>query len=390
MKAMREPYKLKIIYAVTKSVYGGAGKYVFELATSLPKDKFEVIVLFGGTGILDEKLKDAGIKTISLPSLGKSMDLENDVRSFNEILEVFRKEKPDIVHLNSSKIGGIGALAARVSGVPKIIFTAHGWPFNENRNPFSKVAIWLASWMTVLMSTRIIVIDEHDLRQGRRLPFCRHKFTLIHNGIKAFSYLEKDAARDYLVQKLGKDPFLGRISIGTIAELTENKGIRYGIEAISMLAPALKKKISYIVIGEGDNRDKLEKLISEKGLGGKVFLPGFMDDTFKDNAKQYLAAFDIFMLPSLKEGLPYVLLEAGYVGLPIITTKVGGIPDIVGEEKTDFVVASKRADALAGAMTELIVNKKVRTALRKKTKDNVVARFNFDLMQRKTVRVYEQ
>ncbi|HRY62533.1 MAG TPA: glycosyltransferase [Candidatus Paceibacterota bacterium] len=375
--------KIKIMYAVTKSVFGGAGKYVLELATSLPKDKYEVVVLFGGAGILIDKLKKEGVRTISVPSLEKAIDLENDINSFNEILEIFRKEKPDIVHLNSSKIGGMGALAARISGVPKIIFTAHGWPFNENRNVFSKVAIWLASWITVLLSTKTIVIDEHDLRQGKRLPFCRHKYSLIHNGIKAFEYFEKDAARDYLVQKIGTDPFEGRISIGTIAELTENKGINYGIEAISMLAPALKKKISYTVIGEGDSREKLEKLIEEKGLKGKIFLPGFMD-----NAKQYLAAFDIFMLPSLKEGLPYVLLEAGYVGLPIITTKVGGIPDIVGDEKTDFLVRSKRADALARAMTELIVNKKVRTALRKKIKDNVVARFNFELMREKTLKVY--
>lgn len=376
--------KLKIIYAITKSVYGGAGKYVLELATSLPKDKFEVVVLLGGSGVLSKKLETEGIKTISLPSLDKELDLENDIKSFNEILDIFRKEKPDIVHLNSSKIGGIGALAAHISGVPKIIFTAHGWPFNENRNPLSKVAIWVASWVTVLLSTKTIIIDEHDLRQGRRLPFCRQKFILIHNGIRPFEYLEKDAARDYLVQKIGQDPFKGHISVGTIAELTENKGISYGIEAISMLAPALKKKISYVVIGEGTDRNKLEEIISEKKLNDTIFLPGFME-----NAKQYLAAFDIFMLPSLKEGLPYVLLEAGFVGLPIITTKVGGIPDIVGEEKTDFLVKSKRADALARALTELIVNKKVRTALRKKIKDNVIARFNFELMQRKTVKVYE-
>jgi glycosyltransferase involved in cell wall biosynthesis len=376
--------RIKIIYAITKSVYGGAGKYVLELATSLPKDKYETIVLLGGKGVLTDKLNSEGIKTINVPSLEKEIDFENDIKSFNEILDIFRKEKPDVIHLNSSKIGGIGALAGRVAGVPKIIFTAHGWPFNENRGLVSKFAIWLASWITVLLSTKTIVIDEHDRKQGRRLPFCRSKFTLIHNGIKPFEFLEKDAARDYLVQKIGTDPFVGKISIGTIAELTDNKGIGYGIEAISLLNSAVKKKVSYTVIGEGEDRDKLEKLIADRGLSGKIFLPGFLD-----NAKQYLTAFDIFMLPSLKEGLPYVLLEAGFVGLPIITTKVGGIPDIVGEETTDFLVKSKRSDALARALTELVVNKKVRTALRKKIKDNVVARFNFELMQKKTMRVYE-
>lgn len=377
--------RLKIIYAITKSVYGGAGKYVLELATSLPKDKYETIVLLGGKGALTDKLNSEGIRTINVPSLEKEIDLENDIKSFNEIVDIFRKEKPDVVHLNSSKIGGIGALAGRVAGVPKIIFTAHGWPFNENRGIVSKVAIWLASWITVILSTKTIVIDEHDLKQGKRLPFCRGKFALIHNGIKPFEFLEKDAARDYLVNKIGADPFEGKIAIGTIAELTDNKGISYGIEAISLLNPIVKKKISYTVIGEGEDRDKLEKLIENKRLSGKIFLPGFLD-----NAKQYLTAFDIFMLPSLKEGLPYVLLEAGFVGLPIITTKVGGIPDIVGEETTDFLVKSKRSDALARALTELVVNKKVRTALRKKTKDNVIARFNFELMQRKTLKVYEE
>lgn len=375
--------KTKIIYCVTKSAFGGAGRYVLDLATSLPRDNFDIAVAFGGRGILKEKLENAGIRTITLEALERDINISNDFEVYKKLLLIFNVEKPDVIHLNSSKIGGLGALAGRMAGVKNIVFTAHGWPFNENRNIFSKVAIWLLSWLTALLSTKIIVVDEYDLRQAEKFPFCKDKIFLIHNGISDFELLKREEARKAIIGRIGKDPFKNKICIGTIAELHKNKGLKYGIEAIGRLPDKELEKIIYMIIGEGEDREELTSLIAELKLKEKVFLLGFMDD-----AKKYLNAFDIFMFPSLKEGLPYALLEAGYAGLPIITTRVGGIPDIIGDIKSQFLVESKRSLELSRALSEIINNKKVRDALSKKTKENVAVKFNLEKMTENTIKIY--
>lgn len=375
--------KIKILYCVTKSVWGGAQKYILEMASALPKDDFDVAVAVGGNGILIDKLKEKGIRTIPIPSIDRDIEFFKEFKSFKEILDIFKKEKPDIVHLNSSKMGGIGALAGRIAGVKKIIFTAHGWPVNESRNIVSKTLIWFASYLSALLATDVIVIDEQDFKQARQFPFCKNKITLIHNGIKPFEFLTRDEARKILTEKIGQNPFKGKILVGTTAELHNNKGLKYGIEAISMFPWHIQQKICWVIIGEGEERKNLELLIRQRHLEDKVFLAGFIDD-----AKKYLAAFDIFMFPSLKEGLPYALLEAGFASLPIITTKVGGIPDIIGDEKSEFLVEPKKAGELARVLSELVENKKIRDSLSKKNRENILAKFTFENMFNKTLKLY--
>jgi glycosyltransferase involved in cell wall biosynthesis len=125
--------KKKVTYVITKANWGGAQRYVFDLATHLPKEEFDVSVAYGVEGKLAEELKRAGIVTHYIPALGRDVSFVKDTKSLLELFELFLKEQPDVVHLNSSKAGGVGALAARLTGVPKIVFTIHGLPEDEAR-----------------------------------------------------------------------------------------------------------------------------------------------------------------------------------------------------------------------------------------------------------------
>ena len=128
--------KKKVLYIITKATNGGAQKYVYDLATNIPKEQFEPIVAYGTHGKLAEDLSTVGIQVLRFPSLGRDLAIVGDIKSFFEMLKIIRKIKPDVLHLNSSKAGGLGALAGRIAGVPKIIFSVHGWPFKEPRNLF--------------------------------------------------------------------------------------------------------------------------------------------------------------------------------------------------------------------------------------------------------------
>ena len=132
---------MKIIYGITKSNFGGAQRYVFELATEMKQQGHDVAVLCGGKETLVNKLKEVGIKVISLDEMQRDILVDQDFSSFFKILKVLRSEKPDIFHINSSKMGGLGGLAGRFARVKKIIFTSHGWAFNEPRPVWQKIII---------------------------------------------------------------------------------------------------------------------------------------------------------------------------------------------------------------------------------------------------------
>jgi glycosyltransferase involved in cell wall biosynthesis len=315
----------KVLFVITKSNWGGAQRYVFDLATHLPKESFDVTVALGGDGLLAQKLQATGTIIYHSAALGRDISFAKDLSSFFELYKLFKKEKPDIVHLNSSKAGGIGALAARLAGINKIIFTAHGWPFREQRTLVTRGALWLASWLTALLSTKVICVSNHDLRQARQMPFVGRKAVRIYNGIEAMQLGDGGVIRKAFPLPTGRqDPI--HIT-GTIGELTKNKN------QIALLNKARKTASMYVaIVGEGEDRTMLERVIFEYGLNDRVKLFGFMP------ASQVLKGFDIFALPSLKEGLPYVLLEAKAAGLPVEANPVGGIPEILSGKTEDFTL----------------------------------------------------
>jgi glycosyltransferase involved in cell wall biosynthesis len=294
----------KILYVITKaSIWGGAQRYVFDLATNLPKGEFEVSVAFGQPGRLAEELQKAGIQTYPIISLQRDVSFGADVKSFFELYRLFKKEQPDVVHLNSSKAGGVGAFAARMAGVPKIIFTSHGLAWDENRSVISKALIYLVSQLTFLLCHTVITISKHH---HDRVPGS----VLIYNGMRPMTFGPGDVIRR---------AFPAGVKItGTVGELTHNKNQQ------ALVEEARSRPDMYVaIVGNGELRAMLEHKIKEYGLGERVKLFGFIP------ASEVLRGFDIFALPSLKEGLPYVLLEAKAASLPIIANRVGGVGEIL-------------------------------------------------------------
>jgi glycosyltransferase involved in cell wall biosynthesis len=368
--------KKKILYVITKSNWGGAQRYVFDLAAGLP-DTFEAVVALGGEGPLKIKLEKSGIRTVSLPFLARDVKLFSDFLVLKNLVSLFKKERPDIIHLNSSKIGGLGALAGRIAKVPNIIFTAHGWAFREERPPMQKMAIKFLSWLTILWSHSVITVSERDLREGLAFPFVHKKIILIHNGISETEFLPKSEAR----KMLHKKDMPTALWVGTIGELHKNKGHKYALEALSVLAP--KHAVKFFIIGEGEERAALEKTIADLNLQENVFLAGKRDD-----AAALLGAFDIFIFPSIKEGLPYAILEAGYAGLPVISSAVGGIPEIITDMQSSILVRPKNPDEIVKAFEFLLAHPKEAATFGKKLRSNVKKNFSLKKMLRETIAVY--
>lgn len=386
---MPKKNKLKILYIITKSNFGGAQKYVFDLATNLPKNSFENVVALGGDGILKSKLKTSGIKTITIKKLNRDVNIIHDISVFFELLKIIGEEKPDVTHLNSSKIGGLGAFACRIYNLLNyktktlIIFTAHGWAFNEQRKCMQKTAIEILSWITVFLSHKTITVSEFDYKQGVLMPFVGKKIITIPNGISKTDLIDKEEALKILLKntkiKINTDTTI----IGAISELHKNKGLEYAIQALINTTSEFTK-IIFIIIGEGEERKNLENLISKYKLNKQIFLLGY-----KDNASSLLKAFDIFILPSIKEGLPYALLEAGMAKLPTISTDTGGIPEIIDDMESGILVRSKSATEINKAITYMISNKVKTNKLGQELYKKVTKEFSIKKMLAETIKTYE-
>ena len=363
----------KVLLVITKSNFGGAQKYVFDLAYGLSQDEnFSVKVLVGGNGELIHKLKEKNIEVINIPNIIRDVSLLRDLKSFLWLVKTFRREHPDVVHLNSSKIGLFGALAGRLSGIKKIVFTAHGWPFTEDRPQWQKIIFRYLALLTVLLSHTTIGVSKTTIEKLKAPKFLQKKIKQIYLGIKNINYHTRDT---FFTERNLELPT--GVRIVSVGELHKNKG--YDI-AISYLEKIKNLDWSYHILGGGDKAKDLQKEINEKGLSNKVFLYGHIKD-----ASHYLTSFDLFLLPSRTEALGYVVLEAVNASLPIVAHHVGSVPEILIDDPYSVLITPNNIDDAKKVLEEMINNlPQVLTSHR----EHIHLKFTQDEMIRKTKEIY--
>jgi glycosyltransferase involved in cell wall biosynthesis len=263
------------------------------------------------------------------------------------------------------------------------VFTSHGLAFEEDRNVFARSAIYFATWMTFVLSTCVITITHSNYARARRMWGCTKKVQLVHNGIAPLAFLSQEDARAALLQQTGSAVDHDALWLGSIGEYTWNKGLHFAIRAVSDLTQQGKKVVLFL-LGDGEERTFFETLIDQESLAGKVFLAGFTPD-----AHRFLPAFDVFVVPSIKEGLPYVLLEAGQAGSAVVATRTGGIPDIVEHQQTGLLVQPKHEHALAKSIGTLVDTAQLRTTYAQALRARTTSEFSLARMIEKTSTIYK-
>lgn len=369
------------LIAITKSNFGGAQRYVFDIARFLQQRGVEVVVAMGGEGVLWTKLAEAGVRTVPLKRLGREVRFLDDLWAFAELWRIVRIEKPDVLHLNSSKIGLWGGVIGRMCGVRRIIFTAHAWEFNNPaRGSIARSFFKVLSVIAVYLSHCTIAVSE-AVRKDVAVYVPTRKLTVIHNGIASFPLLSRSEAR----LRLASSHFPStELLVGTIAELHPVKGLDTALKAIARLK---REGLSfrYVIVGEGEERTRLEKLCEELGIRESVIFAGFVND-----AARYLHAFDAFLLPSYSEALGYVILEAGMAGVPVIASRVGGIPEIIEDTRNGFLIAPGDVTLLAARLGEMLSSRELRERLGNALKEKVLAEFSMEKMLKRTFALYER
>lgn len=369
----------RVVHLITKgSPFGGAQNYVYILATNLPKDRFESIVLAGTGDELTNRLTKAGIHVENIPHLTRDINPLGEIRAFIALTKKLKELKPDILHTNSSKAGLLGALAGRIARVPRIIFTGHGWASNEKHPWIIRKFFLILHWITILLSHRTICVSKKTKNDVSGPLAIRDKTCVVYNGIAPFDMLDRTTAQSHLREASGAGAH-DALWIGTIAELHKNKGLDLIIKALKDITTPF----FFFIIGGGEKKAQLKALIKDSHLEEKVFLLGPIP-----GAKKYLKAFDIFTLTSRTEALPYTILEAGLAELPVIASRVGGISEIITNGIDGVLVRPNTEDIYQG-LSHMLSQSNKRKEYSQNLTEKVKKDFSLEQQINQTIKVYE-
>lgn len=329
--------KMKILYCITSSSWGGAQLHVLELCADQLARGNEVTFIVGNKGPLLDKVKQLkGVKVILLPSLVREISPTNDIKAIVELRKIIKSESPDIVHLHSSKAGVIGRLSSiGLRKKIKVIFTVHGWAFTDGVSSRLKKSLYRIIEKSVRHFTDLFIcVSYYDEKIGKREKVLdsTSNVKVIHNG----AVTPSEQSINYSVHT--------PLRLVMIARFSPQKDQETLINAVTNL-PKNSYKLTFV--GDGETLQTNKELASKYGLNHNIKFVGFKDDISNE-----LINNDVYILSTHYEGLPISIIEAMSYGLPILATNVGGNSEMVKNNINGFLFTSK--DELVDKLNYLI------------------------------------
>jgi glycosyltransferase involved in cell wall biosynthesis len=288
-----------------------------------------------------ETLSRASVDSYPLAHLVRPIRPIADIRALLEIRTAIRKARPDIVHTHTSKAGFLGRLAARQERVPRIVHTPHGHVFHGYFSPRVTRGIILLERLAARWTDRIVTLTDAEADQHLALGIGRREqFVTIPSGVDLESVL---AAVSHRVVPSGK-------IIGTVGRLAAVKGHEYLLRAMPIILKQHPDS-SVVLVGDGEERQALQDLSKSLGVAHAVHFTGHREDV-----AALIAGMDVFVLPSLNEGMGRVLVMAMALGKPIVASRTGGVPELLGNGEAGVLVPPGNPDALAAVVNDLLAN----------------------------------
>lgn len=365
--------RLKILQLIDRPFLGGGQTAVLNLARGLDRRRFEVAVASATGGPFVDAVRAAGVR--HLPAdIGKTAG-SRAVRELGRILE---SERPDVLHTHGGVAGLWGRRAARRARTPGVVHTLHGIHYLHYRNPVLKRAMIVLERRLSRTTAAVVVVSRADLESARRWRLApAGRLRLIYNGL---DFARTAAAPGELRIELGLSPetFLA----GAVSRLHRQKGLVHFVRAAALVR-TLVPAAAFAVAGGGPLHGKLRAEIRKHGLEGAFHLLGERADSGRD-----LAAFDLLVLPSLWEGLPYVLLEAASLGKPIVATDIPGVREVVRDGENGLLVPAGEHERLAAAIVRLATDPGLAGRLGGAARDGIPPLFSLERTLGETERLY--
>jgi glycosyltransferase involved in cell wall biosynthesis len=363
-----------ILLIIDDAAIGGGQQHVLALAERLTACGLNVAVACEARGYLVDELHHR-----TIPHHAVRLSESPSVHGFADLAKVIRASGAQLIHTHGGTAGFYGRLAARWVGDIRTVHTYHGIHYLHDKRLRKRYMHRAIDRFLVRWTDEVICVakSDKDLALREKLASPGH-ISVVYNGIDLARF-EMSEAGD---RRTGKrdDHFI----VGTVGRLHEQKGHIYLLQAAALVHKAYPQ-VRFRIIGDGPLREWLETQSRALGVNGIVEFLGARNDV-----PAQLRQFDLFILPSLWEGLPYVLLEAMAAGVPIVTTDVDGVREVIADGREGIVVPSRNAHALSAAVIDLMGNGARRAGLGVKGTQVLKERFSVDAMIEQTVAVYSR
>lgn len=375
-KAKPKGDKVRLLVGITLSEMGGAQKVVYDIISSLPLDKYDVTLVTYPGGELIDWLSPYDIEIVTISEIRREISPYHDIVTFFKLYSIMRRGNFHIAHFHSSKMGILGRCAAWAAGVPKNYFTVHGWGINEYQPQWVQRALGSAEKIAGKMCTKCIFVSQYHKRIGIKRGWVdENKASVIYNGIDD---------RPVTVGRLRGELSIDEETpiIGTIMRLREPKQPEFTIRIYDeLIKRGLKPHL--VIIGDGPQMDECVELIAELGIEKGVHLLGTRED-----ARILLNDFNIFTLFSKWEGLPISIIEAMFAGKPIVSSSVGGIPELLSHKDTGYLIEGFDIKEVADYIQVLLEDNGLKASMGKKAFEMATSLFRKEEMTKAYERLY--
>jgi glycosyltransferase involved in cell wall biosynthesis len=334
---------IKIIHVITRLDMGGSAQNTLLTALHHDSQHYNVCLIKGSTlesamtkaetRLVEDQLKTAkkqGIEIIDVPSLVRRISPINDLRALVALFRLMHKTEPHIVHTHTSKAGILGRLAAWLARVPTIIHTPHGHVFYGHFGRLlSRIFLQVERLLGRITHHQIALTPEESNDYLNLSVAKSNNISVIHSGVDLNCFKRSKTESNPGRNELGIPP--DSLVVGYVGWLIPIKGVTYLVKAMSEVVQRHPNSL-LLLVGKGDEKGeeeiKLRERVASLGLADRVRFLGWRPDV-----DEIMGCFDIFVLPSLNEGMGRVLVEAMATGLPIVASSVGGIPaDLLSDE----------------------------------------------------------
>ncbi len=363
---------MRILYVVTSAGFGGASMHVLQLMRYFSAQAFEIGLVSAPEPRLLGEAEKLGVRLFVNPYFVRRLHVFNDVRAFMPVRRAIKEFSPDIIHCHSTKAGLIARFWSAILNIKPVIFTAHGWAFTEGREYWKRFLLAQIEKLAGYVTDKIICVSEFDKELALKFKVAdENKLVVIHNGIDPTEFIR--ISRNYHKSS-------NEVIVTFVGRLAPPKDLFLLIDAVK-LVPEVKLQI----VGDGELRVKVERYILKNFLSDRVILLGERFDI-----PEILAQSDIFVLPSKWEGLPLTIIEAMMSGLPVVATRVGGVPELVEDGVNGYLVPSGDVKAFADAIRKLAYNVELRERMGKAGRKRAIENFTLDKMLLRVAQVYEE
>jgi len=376
-KAAKSTRKYKIAYVIDGLSMGGAERLMVPILKHLSRNDFDAYVCAlqskDGNPMADE------IRALGIPVRCLEIKHLRDWNAMPRLVRYLREIGADLVHTQLEFANILGNIAARVLHLPSVC-TIHVMPSPEvkTKSKFHQRLEWFA--LKYFCNQVISVSEEareHHLRLSGASP---NQVSTLYNGIDLSNYLNIDRERMNVRAELGVPPDANLLT--TVAVLRQPKGIQYMIRALPAVLASNPNTV-YLIVGNGSYRESLVEEVNKSGVGNRVIFAGMRKDV-----PRLLAASDVFVLPTLTEALPTVLAEAMAAKLPIVASRVGGIPEMIAPGQNGCFVEPEDVDGLARACIQLLNDPEKRAAMGRAGSNIVDQKFNIERQVGKLEELY--